>query len=257
VPLQTFPEFASMVRPLATEARHQGSLSGTSALEVIWELYRKRSCALLVTRDGALRKDAYVREGVLVFLSSNLPDERLGGFLVARNRIEQAELEVALDSMHTDNNRLGQTLVRLGLLSAGELEAELREQQIMRLVELCCWRHGTYEVIDGQGFAGGEVELGRKIPELLLVVARNLPENVLIADLIGRLHLVPVVVSLEAREAFPFNELERRVVDRLDGVMTGAEILAPFARDDVARRAALYTLDLLVLTGLVELRPRA
>jgi hypothetical protein len=254
VPLATVPEFSRWTKPMAPAANRTGPLSDSNALGLLWQLNKDDSTALLVLRDGELRKDAYVRGGKLVFLSSNLSTERLGRFLVSRGKLSEADLEVALASMHTDNNRLGQTLVRLGLIEPRELELELCEQQIMRLVELCCWRQGSFEIIAGKGFPGGEAELDRPIPELLLHVARSLPENVLVGDLIGRMHLVPVIVSADARKAFPYTELEWRVVDRLDGMHAGAEVVAPFAADEIARHAALAVLDLLVLTGLLELR---
>ena len=204
-------------------------------------------------QDGKLRKDAYLREGRLVFFSSNIQAERLGQYLLLRGKLDPGELDVALQSMHTDNNRLSDTLIRLGLLDKADLDEVLREQQLARLIELTCWQSGSYEFFAGHLYEGEGVGPAVTIVELLLLLD-ELPEDYLVARLMGRLHKAPVVVDSDGVEELALSELQHRIVDSVDGKHSGVEIINRYGDDASVRRQALGLLYLLSEIECIQFR---
>ncbi len=255
-PLSAFEELADFVAgsDAATPSR-RWDLADTAMTRVLFELHRRAETGLLVTRDGDLRKDIYLRRGEIVFYSSNIPSERFGWFLVNRGLLDTHDMRVALDSMHTDQGRFGETLLRLGLLEHDELADELREHNLERLIELCCWLSGRCEFHDGKKFEGEVLDLHVTVPHLILRAVREMPESMLEPLLEVRAGMVPArAAGDDVRDLFPFTELEWRVLDKLDGERPLAEILGAYAPNTEARRTTAATLYLVLALELVELR---
>ena len=222
-----------------------GDVAKEAVVGLIFRLFRTHETGLLVIKDGQARKDLYLRDGKPIFLSSNVPSERFGQFLVLRKKVDEQDLAVALDAMKTDNYRLGETLVRLGLLEVEELFEELRCHQKERLIELCCWQTGTYEYFQGRVFPGDEPDLRLTAPELVLEVVREMPMEMLIPRLLRRQSLAPHLTEDDVVQSIPFAHLELRVVKSIDGGHTISEIIALASADEAERLTAHRVLFLL------------
>jgi hypothetical protein len=233
----------------------EGELPQDSLIAALFGLHRARETGLLLVHDGDLRKDAYLKDGRPVFLSSNVPSERFGQFLVLNKRIDEHDLGVALESMKTDNNRLGATLVRLGLLEADELLNELRRHHQERLLELCCWQEGRYEFHHGRAGPGDEPDLKVTIPELVVMVVREMPQEMWLPRLAPHLAAVPRLVPGSGHEELPLTEPERRILGCINGRRTGEEILTAAVDADEAA-AAPRVLYLLSEIASLEFHPR-
>jgi len=57
---------------------------------------------------------------------------RLGDILIRRGRITHADLQTALAAARADGRSLGETLTRLNLVSATDIEAALKDQRSAR-----------------------------------------------------------------------------------------------------------------------------
>jgi hypothetical protein len=227
-------------------------------LRLLFDLYRRRTSGLLVARDGELRKDIYLNAGDIIFLSSNIPSERFGQYLVGRGRLDQHDLTVALDSMHTDNHRFGETLIRLGLLDQEELTEELRAHHLERLADLCSWVTGRCELFAEREVGGDHaLDVRLPVPTLLLGAVRAMPETTLAALVDRHRKQVLVLRAPEVTDSFSFTELEWRVIDKLNGQRPVAEIVATYPRGSNARQATQAALYLLLALDLVKVNTPA
>lgn len=256
-PFVPLPQVAELVRALTSAVPPAPAivedLAAVSMIRLLYRLHRERATGLVVVKDAEWRKDLYLREGAPIYLSSTVPSERFGQFLVLRKRIDAADLQVALESMKSDNNRLGETLVRLGLLEATELFDELREHQRERLIELCCWQHGRVEYFRDRAFPGDEPLLTITVPELLLTVVREMAGPMLGPRLEGLLALVPRRRAEVDLDAFPFSDGEARARDAIDGKTCCRDLLAKFGGDAALHHDSLRVLFLLSEVGALEL----
>lgn len=156
-PAESFPELARHLPAYTpnTEAQDvqipnkRGALHVHPAPRIILELSCSQATGMLTCRHRTFRKEVYFREGQIVYVASNEPKELLGEFLVQRNVIDRAELEIALALLPKFSGHLGDTLIALGMMSAVDLFKHIGQQISTRYEDLLNWNRGSYEFYDG------------------------------------------------------------------------------------------------------------
>jgi serine/threonine-protein kinase len=139
---------------LVAERAGQGQLStpteaGDLAVEpLIALLYRiaiARQTGLLTLHGqyGAI-KEAFIAEGHPQYVNSNLPEERLGTFLVQEGALTKDALARAVAVMGHFGNRLADTLVGIGVLTPLDAYRLLAKQIGNKLITACAWAKGRY-----------------------------------------------------------------------------------------------------------------
>jgi hypothetical protein len=230
LPVRAFEEIApppSQTSASEPKPTYSGDLGKNTFFKVFYRFYINRVTGLLALQQGEQRKDVYLQQGQPVYVTSSLAEERLGQYLVRHGVIDEHELEVALNSMHTDDNRLGYTLIRLGLLEPPELFQVLRDQQVSRLIDLCTWESGRYAYFDGQTFDGERVDLQLVALDLLLQAARSLSGQQL-AKRLAPFQRMPIELVPEtpvSTDELHLTPLERRVANSIDGRRSLVDLL--------------------------------
>jgi eukaryotic-like serine/threonine-protein kinase len=95
-----------------------------------------------VFQRGDARKEVYLVDGTPEFVTSSLPADLLGEFLVSRGVIQRGELDMALAVLPKFDGRLGDTLAALGLVDAMELFRHIQDQVREKLLDLFTWTEG-------------------------------------------------------------------------------------------------------------------
>lgn len=249
LPLGAFAEFETSISGLkpGPAPTHSGDVSSGSFFRVFHRYYRSEANGLLVVQDGTFRKDIYIEFGDPVFVASNIVKERFGQFLVARDKITREQLQQGLDLMQQENRRLGELLVKIRALAPQELRAELREQQLERLVDLCTWEYGTYRYYEGRRYEGERQQLDLQTPELVVTAARRMPEKTALLRLGKHLHqrVRHVANPTSERCGLLFSQEERRAQEVINGEHTAVEFITAVGARAGSRRAALTVLYLL------------
>lgn len=122
----------------------RGDLARTPTISLLHSLITSNARGLLVVTADDLRKEVYLSEGVVDYVSCNIASESFGAYLVQRGVISQYELERALVARSNSGATLETTLVRsrtLDLVSARHHLADLVRE---RLIDLCTWTTGRY-----------------------------------------------------------------------------------------------------------------
>ncbi len=249
LPATAFSEIKPQLQPASPmgQPTYSGDLGKNTFFKVFFRFHLTRASGLLVvTRDG-IRKEIHLEKGEPVFVTSSVPSEHFGEYLVRRGKVERDDLKVALQSMDTDNNRLGDTLIRLGLMEPQEVFQELRGQQIFRLLDLCDWEVGRYQFYEGQRYTGDKIDLQLHVPDLIIQAARRLTLDKLEARLrrYFNAHVERQRENVVPIESLRFTATERRVVDALDGDKTLAQLLRTLGVRGDQRRAVLMVIYLL------------
>jgi CheY-like chemotaxis protein/tetratricopeptide (TPR) repeat protein len=138
-------------RKLATSAVMPtvGSLAERRPPRILLELWEKKTTGTLVLQRGKVKKEIALVHGTPVSATSNLRNETLGHFLVARGVIDEAQHQQALKRAQESQARLGQALVELGLLTDKELMKQLGAQMRAKITNVLRWKDGDWMLTPG------------------------------------------------------------------------------------------------------------
>ncbi len=125
-----------------------GSLTELSLCEILAALCKGGETGILRLNDGDSGRAVYLREGKVVFASSEDPDDRLGELLLTRGLLTQGQLEQASQRVGP-GKRLGTILVELGFLPAQDLPRWVLEQVKEIIFSLFSWTDGTFRFEPG------------------------------------------------------------------------------------------------------------
>lgn len=147
--LADVPELAGHLPAEPGGASDAVPIAGGGLVDALARSAAARATGAWICRRGDVRKEVYLIDGVPEFVSSNLPHELLGEFLVARGTLDRGELEMALAVLPRFDGRLGDTLAALGLIEPVELFRHISDQVKEKLLELFTWDAGAADFHDG------------------------------------------------------------------------------------------------------------
>jgi tetratricopeptide (TPR) repeat protein len=203
-----------------------GNLHQISFADVIRELHLTRRTGLLrLTSEKTLRA-IFVEEGRLVFAISNLPTERLGEFLLVRERITRDDYDRAMQDPAA-KQRMGHVLVELGLLSKADAES-LTKQQITEIILAAFnWDTGEFTFEEGTR-ASHDVKLDLLTPNIILMGVRTIANETAIRNALGstaqRIELSPD--AMKQLEQATLDGTEGFVLSRIMGPTTVDELIS-------------------------------
>lgn len=126
----------------------QGPLKDNPLPEVLQKIYYYKVPGVLTVTHGPASKQIFISGGEVIFATSNLPDDRLGEFLLSRGRISQAQYDESVARMKATGRRQGAMLVEIRALTPQGL-FECVKLQVMAIVwSLFNWPEGqvTFKV---------------------------------------------------------------------------------------------------------------
>jgi serine/threonine-protein kinase len=124
--------------------RLRGELRAAVLLPLIHSLYANRETGMLHLSDGERRKKIYFVEGRPDFVASTERKEMLGHYLLDHQHCLEMEMDMALAMLPQHNGRLGDALVKLGVLRPVQLYRAVSSQVRGRYLESFRWRSGQW-----------------------------------------------------------------------------------------------------------------
>lgn len=202
-----------------------GTLSLLNFADIIRDLHLSRRTGLLrMTRDRELRA-VFVEQGNLVFALSNLPHERLGDFLLARDVITREQYDAAVQKPNA-KQRFGQVLVEMGVMSREQVETHARRHLTDIILAAFEWTGGEFSFEEGTR-AAHDVKLDLLTPNLILMGVRRMTQEDAIRRSLGpttqRIELSPDAMSQLQRATL--DGTEGFVLSRITGRMTIDELV--------------------------------
>lgn len=124
----------------------KGDLETSSVPELLRSLLASRETGVLTFRRGDVVKTVYIREGRVIYGTSNDSDERLGESLLVRGKIT-ARQYLQASNMIRPERRLGAILVEMEAVDPEELVPAVEQHVRDILLDLICWNRGDYELV--------------------------------------------------------------------------------------------------------------
>ena len=157
----------------AEPPRFEGPISVLMTPRLFYQLSVTRVAGKLKYSRGTMTKETYFQNGEPVHITSSLKDDLLGAFMVERNLVKQEELARAVSSVRDHGGRLGDALVRLGLLKPHDLFRVLELQFRQKFLELFTWQRGWYEFFEGYQPPEEIIWMGNDTIQLITVGVRT------------------------------------------------------------------------------------
>jgi len=124
-------------------------LEGGGILDALADAAIHGRTGLWLCQQGSARKEVYLADGSVEFVTSNLAGELLGETMVAAGMLSRGELDMALAVMPRFDGRLGDTLVELGLVEPMALFRHIQARLRERILDVCLWSGGTATFYSG------------------------------------------------------------------------------------------------------------
>ncbi|MCI0528534.1 MAG: DUF4388 domain-containing protein, partial [Nitrospira sp.] len=105
---------------------NDGSLKEQALVEILMHLQNQRATGSLRLCNGPVSKSIYLKEGQIVFASSNQPEDRLGEVLLNQGKISPEQFYRSTELVSKTGKQHGAILVQEGYLKAHELFEGLR-----------------------------------------------------------------------------------------------------------------------------------
>lgn len=221
----------------------QGNLTNDQLPDVIQSLRRERESGVLqVSRDDTSKR-VYFGRGSMVFARSTLHSDRLGEMLVRKGELTRSNLALASNKMRARRERLGTTLVALGLMSPHRLQTRLAEQVRGIIHSLFEWSDGEFRFQQESKPFEPDVALDLPTVPILLEGTRHMDPDKVRAGL-GELARV-VSNTKDARVITHYANLspeEGFVLSRVDGTATLSDILLMSPLAEIETLRCLYAL---------------
>jgi tetratricopeptide (TPR) repeat protein len=211
----------------------------------------RRNGTLTLTR-GQERQSLHFHRGHIVNARTNVVEERLGEMLVRRGLLSEAELGRATEVVVRDGRRLGEVLAELGLIDANGLEDAVAFHVHEMLAKVFTWPDGTYAFEEEpEDEAGGELTLKLSTGELILEAVQAVRDPDVVRYALGDLDRVLALSSdpLLRFQKLTLSPADGFVLSRVDGATSAREIvqMIPLPAEETQK-----SLLGLVSTGVVE-----
>jgi eukaryotic-like serine/threonine-protein kinase len=231
-----------------------GDISIITPMRLFCDLALVGETGLLHFEVADTQKEIFLVGGAPESVSSSNANERFGEYLVSKQVLGNADLDLALSMLPHYNGKLGDTLVALGLLRPLDVFRLLSEQVRDRVLDVFAWTEGTFAYYRGVTNRQENFPLGLDTFEILGASVVNLPYELLVQRFDSMLDY-RAVATRRGRvepEAFRIGPTPREVLNLLDGERTVRDWMNQFG-DREELLTFLRSLYLLIETDLAEL----
>jgi len=129
--------------PFVVPGGLKGQIAELPVPEILQHLRLSQATGILTLVAGGARKALYLKDGRVVFASSNLPNDRLGEILLREGKITVEEYEASIKAI-TKGKRQGKVLVEMGALSPKDLWEGVQFQVKEIVYTVFQWDEGQF-----------------------------------------------------------------------------------------------------------------
>jgi len=181
----------------------------------------KSTGTLALTKEG-VTKSLYLKNGSIIFASSNYDGDRLGEILLKVGKINVGQYDMAVKVMKQTGKRMGGVMVELGHLSPKDLFWGVKYQVQEIVASLFAWTDGDYEFKPGALPAAEVITLHMSMANLIIQGVKRIDDWTRISRGIPSMDSVLKVTSnpVKLYQDVDMSEEEKRIISLFDGKRT-------------------------------------
>ena len=221
----------------------RGSAQASALPALLRQLVRHRQTGLLRFARGTVAKTAYLNQGRLIFAASTDPDDRLGEMLLRKGLISYAGLEESVRAIQA-GKRQGTILVESGAIRSRDLIEGVTEQVREIILSLFLAEDGDFEFTAGELPSREVIVLRMSTADLVMEGIRRLTRWSRIRAGVGSLGQRYVLAGDSAAilSSMSMDKDELALLAALDGVMSLEAVCAAVRQTDFFACRAVYGL---------------
>jgi hypothetical protein len=234
--------------PFAVPGGLKGQLQDLPLPEILQHLRQAQSTGILTLVSGGARKAVYIKDGQVVFASSNLPNDRLGEILLREGKITVEEYEASIKAI-SKGKRQGKVLVEMGALTPKDLWEGVQFQVKEIVYSLFQWSTGQFHFEESNLPEKERITVDLDVTELLLTGIRRVEASGPIQAHYPEGEMLLERIPSEAR--LPLEPYETHVLGLVDGDHSVLEICR---ESEIGDHETLKVLYALMCTGHLRLK---
>jgi len=133
---------------MSTNLPTSGDIKEQDLTQILMQLQDQKVTGSLVLRNNEAVKSIHLKEGSIVYASSNLSGDRLGEILLQLGKISPEQFHRSVDLLKETGKQQGAILVEEGYITAKELFEGLKYQVKEIIYSLFLWEEGQYQFIE-------------------------------------------------------------------------------------------------------------
>ena len=230
--------------------RFKGDLSEVTLPDILEFLRVSRKTGVLSFKKDRIRKSLYLKDGNVIFATSNVPEERLGDLLVSWQRISKENYERSVSMLDT-KKRQGKILIEIGAITPKQLWEGVQDQIRQIVYSLFNWESAFFFFSEGELPSKENITADVSISELIIEGIRRIREpSVLLAKFPSRDVLLGRM-DFGLKERVKLESFEKHVLDLIDGQRTVSDI----CRDsEIGELETIKVLYMLVSIGYIKVK---
>ena len=127
-----------------------GTLNTMSVSDLLQFLAAGRKTGTLKLGRGSIFKEIFLEDGLIVGSSSNDPREYLGQVMLHYGKIEEPQLQAAMEIQRQAGGKLGRILSAHGFVSESDVLDVLRTRTLEIIYDLFIWEEAHFEFYDNE-----------------------------------------------------------------------------------------------------------
>lgn len=229
------------------DAPRRGILEDYSLADVLIGLQRSGRTGVLEVVNGSVRKKIYIKDGDMIFSSSNQDNDRLGDILLNEGKINLEQYNQSVELLKETGRKQGAVLVRLGYLKPQELVRAVRHQVEEIILSLFSLEGSSSEFEFKEGPLPSDEVITLKLSAANLI--HHGIKKIADPQKIFNLLCVPMdaVLCLSSNplnlfQDIKLNEEDKKILSLVDGRTVIKDIVSLSSLDELETLKALYAL---------------
>lgn len=230
--------------------KFKGNISILSLSDVLEFLNTSHKTGLLILKRNNERKELYIKEGNVIFASSNLNEDRLGDLILKEGKITQKHYDRSVELMAGKAKRQGKILIEIGAISPKDLWLWINKQIKKIVFSVFEWTEGNFYFHEGDLPSKENITTDIIIPELIIEGIRNIRNYEVIEKRVPTKDIIfTQTTKISPLELEPH---EKHVLGLVDGKKSVDEIINISEIGEKETLKVLYmllTIDLIFMKG--------
>jgi len=201
----------------------KGDLSAVSIPDILEFLRASRKTGVLSFKNDRIRKSLYIKEGNVIFATSNVADERLGDLLLSWGKINKDAYDQSV-TMLDGKKRQGRILIEIGAITPKQLWQAVQSQIRHIVYSLFNWESGIFFFTQGDLPSKENITADVSISDLIVEGIRRISDTTTLLSKFPSRDFVLSRTDFGLKERVRLEPFEKHVLELIDGQRSVDEI---------------------------------
>lgn len=223
--------------------------------DILLDLQRSEKDGILEIKYGSISKRIYIKNGDMVFATSNREEDRMGEILLRAGKISVDQHYQSVDIMKKTGKRQGTVLVELGYLKPENLIWAVRHQVEEIILSLFQWEDGEFVFIEGPLLSEEVITLKLSAANLIYRGIKKINNLTRIKNATPPMDVI-LYYSTDPMNLFQdinLDNTDKDILSMIDGKRNIKEIISISPLDNFSTIKTLYAL---LNTRIIELKEK-